>query len=137
LILINPSEETKHNDLITDYHQPFFINFTKKYTKGTNLQNEHEIFAPNEFYYNENTTSLDEFRYIYCLNEINKILNRHLLLSHDFVIISLNNYVPSADEIKSNLKKNDSYFDSEKKYVILKWEKLRGNIVSDVISEIL
>jgi hypothetical protein len=137
LVLVNPLEETKQNELITDYHQPFFINFTKKYIKRTNLQNEYEIFAPNEVYYDENTTPIDKFRYIYCLNEIKKVLNRHLLLSHDFVIISLDNYVPSSEEIKINLKKNDSYFDFEKKYAIIKWEEMRNSIISDLISDIL
>jgi hypothetical protein len=137
LVLINPSEETKHNDLITGYHQQFYINFTKEYIKRTNLQNEYDIFHPNEIYYHADTISLDKFKYIYCLNEINKVLNRHLLLSHDFVVISLNNYVPSTDEIKNNLKKNDSYYDSEKKYVIIKWEVMRNSIISDLISDIL
>ena len=137
LVLVNPSEETKHNELISDYHQPFFINFTEEYIKRTILQNEYDIFAPNETYYQEDTISLDKFRYIYCLNEINKVLNRHLLLSHDFVIISLNNYIPSSEEIKMNLKKNDSYYDSEKKYVIIKWEVMRNSIISDLISDIL
>jgi beta-1,4-mannosyl-glycoprotein beta-1,4-N-acetylglucosaminyltransferase len=137
LVLINPSEEAKHKGLISDYHQPFFINFTEEYIKRTTLQNEYDIFAPNETYYQEDTISLDKFRYIYCLNEINKVLNRNLLLSHDFVIISLNNYVPSTDEIKINLKKNDSYYDSEKKYVIIKWEVMRNSIISDLISDIL
>lgn len=137
LVLINPSEDAKHNGLINDYHQPFFINFTEEYIKRTILQNEYDIFAPNETYYQEDTISLNKFRYIYCLNEINKVLNRNLLLSHDFVVISLNNYVPSTDEIKINLKKNDSYFDSEKKYVIIKWEVMRNSIISDLISDIL
>jgi hypothetical protein len=137
LVLINPSEETKHNELINDYHQPFFLNFVEEYIKKTNLPNEYDIFAPNETYYQEDTISLDEFRYIYCLNEINKVLSRNLLLSHDFVIISLNNYVPSTDEIKINLKKNDSYYDFEKKYVIIKWEVMRNSIISDLISDIL
>jgi beta-1,4-mannosyl-glycoprotein beta-1,4-N-acetylglucosaminyltransferase len=137
LVLVNPSEETKHNELISDYHQPFFINFTEEYIKRTTLQNEYDIFAPGETYYQEDTISLDKFRYVYCLNEINKVLNRHLLLSHDFVIISLNNYVPSSEEIKMNLKKNDSYYDSEKKYVIIKWEVMRNSIISDLISDIL
>jgi beta-1,4-mannosyl-glycoprotein beta-1,4-N-acetylglucosaminyltransferase len=137
LVLINPSEETKQNELITDYHQPFFINFTKEYIKRENLQNEYDIFSPNQVYYHQDNASLDKFRYIYCLNEINKVIGRHLLLSHDFVIISLENYIPSSEEIKNNLKKNISYFDYEKKYVILKWEILRDSIISDVISEIL
>ncbi len=137
LVLINPSEETKHNELINDYHQPFFLNFVEEYIKKTNLPNEYDIFAPNETYYQEDTISLDEFRYIYCLNEINKVLSRNLLLSHDFVIISLNNYVPSTDEIKINLKKNDSYYDFEKKYVIIKWDVMRNSIISDLISDIL
>ena len=71
------------------------------------------------------------------VNEINKVIGRHLLLSHDFVILSLENYVPSSDEIKNNLKKNVSYFDKEKKYAILKWGILKNNIISDIISEIL
>jgi len=137
LVLINPSEETKQNELITDYHQPFFINFTKEYIKKENQQNEYDIFAPNEIYYHQDNVSLDKFRYIYCLNEINKVVGRHLLLSHDFVVVSLENYVPSSNEIKNNLKKNVSYFDHEKKYAILKWEILRDSIISDVISEIL
>jgi hypothetical protein len=137
LVLVNPSEETKQNELITDYHQPFFINFTKEYTKKINSQNTYDIFAPNEIFYHQDNISLDKFRYIYCLNEINKVISRHLLLSHDFVIISLENYVPSSEEIKNNLKKSASYFDHEKKYAILKWEILRGGIISDVISEIL
>ena len=137
LVIVNPSEETKLNKFVTDYHQPFFINFTKEYIKKQNLQNEYDIFAPNEFYYHQDNVSLDKFRYIYCLNEINKVISRHLLLSHDFVIISLENYVPSSDEIKNNLKKNVSYFDHVKKYAILKWEILRDSIISDVISEIL
>jgi hypothetical protein len=137
LLLINPSDETKHNESIVDYHQPFFINFTKEYTKRTKIQNEYDIFSPNEIYYDKDAGLLDEFRYIYCLNEINKVLSRHLLLSHDFVVISLNNYVPSTDEIKINLKKNDSYYDSEKKYAIIKWEVMRNNIISNLISDIL
>ena len=137
LVLINPSEETKQNELITDYHQPFFINFIKEYIKKENQQNEYDIFAPNEVYYHQDNVSLDKFRYIYCLNEINKVVGRHLLLSHDFVVVSLENYVPSSNEIKNNLKKNVSYFDHEKKYAILKWEILRDSIISDVISEIL
>jgi hypothetical protein len=137
LVLINPSEETKQNELINDYHQPFFINFTKEYIKRSNLQNEYDLFAPNKIYYNPDNTSLDKFKYIYCLNEINKVLNRHLLLSHDFVIISLNNYVPSSDEIKMNLKKNDSYYDSEKKYVVMRWETMRNSIISDLVPDIL
>jgi len=137
LVLINPSEEIKQNELIADYHQPFFINFGKEYTKKKNLQNEYNIFEPNEVYYHQDDVSLDKFRYIYCLNEINKVMGRHLLLSHDFVIISLQNYVPSSEEIKNNLKKNVSYFDHKKKYAILKWEILRDRIISDVISEIL
>ena len=138
LVLINPSEETKQNELITNYHQPFFINFTKEYIKKENPQNEYDIFAPNEIYYSyQDDITVDKFRYIYCLNEINKVISRHLLLSHDFVIISLENYVPSSDEIKNNLKKNVSYFDHVKKYAILKWEILRDSIISDVISEIL
>jgi hypothetical protein len=137
LVLVNPSEETKHMQLISDYHQPFFINFTKEYIKRTKLKNEYDISAPNEIYYHEDKISIDKFRYIYCLNEINKVINRHLLLSHDFVIISLDNYVPSSDEIKINLKKNDSYYDSEKKYVIIKWELMRDSIISDLISDIL
>lgn len=137
LVLINPTEESKHKVSITHYHQPFFINFTKEYNKRTILRNEYDIFAPNETYYQEDTMSLDKFRYIYCLNEINKVLSRNLLLSHDFVVISLNNYVPSTDEIKINLKKNDSYYDSEKKYVIIKWEVMRNSIISDLISNIL
>jgi hypothetical protein len=64
LVLVNPLEETKQNESITDYHQPFFINFTKEYIKRTNLQNEYDLFAPNEIYYDENITSLDKFRYI-------------------------------------------------------------------------
>jgi hypothetical protein len=58
-------------------------------------------------------------------------------LSHDFVVISLDNYVPSSEEIKINLKKNDSYFDFEKKYAIIKWEEMRNSIISDLISDIL
>jgi beta-1,4-mannosyl-glycoprotein beta-1,4-N-acetylglucosaminyltransferase len=138
LVLVNPSEEIKQNELILDYHQPFFINFTKEYIKRENFQNEYDIFPPSEIYYlYQDDVTLDKFRYIYCLNEINKVISRHLLLSHDFVIISLENYVPSSEEIKNNLKKSASYFDHEKKYAILKWEILRGGIISDVISEIL
>jgi hypothetical protein len=122
---------------VSDYQQTFFINFTKEYTKSENSQNDYNIFAPNEIYYHKDNTSLDKFRYIYCLNEINKVVSRHLLLSHDFVVISLENYVPSSDEIKNNLKKNASYLDHEKKYTILKWEILRDTIISDVISDIL
>lgn len=138
LVLINPSEETKRNELISDYHQSFFINFTKEYIERIKLQNEYDIFAPNEIYYlYEDKTFLEKYRYIYCLNEINKIIGRHLLLSHDFVIISLENYVPSPDEIKNNLNKNTFYLDHEKKYAIIKWGILRDNIISDIISEIL
>ena len=137
LVLINPSEKTKQNKFVSDYQQTFFINFTKEYTKSENSQNDYNIFAPNEIYYHKDNTSLDKFRYIYCLNEINKVVSRHLLLSHDFVVISLENYVPSSDEIKNNLKKNASYLDHEKKYTILKWEILRDTIISDVISDIL
>jgi hypothetical protein len=137
-VIVNPSEETKLNKFVTDYHQPFFINFNKEYIKKQNLQNEYDIFVPNEIYYSyQDDITVDKFRYIYCLNEINKVINRHLLLSNDFVIISLENYVPSSDEIKNNLKKNVSYFDHGKKYAILKWEILRDSIISDVISEIL
>jgi hypothetical protein len=138
LVLVNPSEETKLNKFVADYHQPFFINFTKEYIKRENLQNEYDIFSPSEIYYlYQDHTTLDKFKYIYCLNEINKVIGRHLLLSHDFIIVSLENYVPSSEEIKNNLKKSESYFDHEKKYAILKWEILRDNIISDVISEIL
>ena len=137
LVLVNPSEETRQSELVSNYHQPFFINFTKEYLKKTKHQNEYDIFAPNEVYYNQDNLSLDNFRFNYCLNEINKVIIRHLLLSHDFVIISLENYIPSQEEIKNNLKKNVSYFDHEKKYAILKWEILRNSIISDVISEIL
>lgn len=137
LVLINPSEETKQKELINHFHQPFFINFTDDYVKKTNPQNEYDIFAPNEIFYQQNDISLDKFKYIYRLNEINKVIGRHLLLSNDFVIISLENYVPSSDEIKNNLKKNVSYFDKEKKYAILKWEMLRDNIISDILIEIL
>lgn len=138
LVLVNPSEETKLNKFVTDYHQPFFINFTKEYIKRENLQNEYDIFSPSEIYYlYKDHTTLDKFKYIYCLNEINKVIGRHLLLSHDFIIVSLENYVPSSEEIKNNLKKSESYFDHEKKYAILKWEILRDSIISDIISEIL
>lgn len=138
LILVNPSEETKENNSIKDYQQHFLVNFTSEYIKRTKSENEYDIFPPSEIYYlYDDETFLEKYKYLYCLNEINKIIARHLLLSHDFVIISLENYIPSSDEIKNNLKKNLSYFDHEKKYAILKWEILRDNIISDVISEIL
>lgn len=138
LVLINATEETKQNELISDYHQSFFINFTVDYTERKKFKNEYDIFAPNEIYYsNEDETFIDRYRYVYCLNEINKVISRHLLLSHDFVIISLQNYVPSSEEIKDNLKRNTSYFDKEKKYAVLKWEILKDNIISDIITEIL
>ncbi len=137
LVLINPSKQIKNDEFITDYHQPFFINFTQEYVKRTNLKNEYDLFAPNKILYQNETISLDKFRYIYCLNEINKVLSRHLLLSQDFVVLSLNNYIPSTEEIKSNLKKDSFYCDSEKKYVIVKWEIMRDSIISDLISDIL
>jgi hypothetical protein len=71
------------------------------------------------------------------LNEINKILNKHLLIGHDFVILSLNNYIPTNDEILNNLKKSKVYFDAEKKYVVVSWNILRDKIISDFIAEIL
>lgn len=138
LVLVNPTEKTKQNEFVSDYHKSFFINFTKEYTERPKLQNDYDIFAPNEIYYlYENNTFLEKYRYIYCLNEINKVIGRHLLLSHDYVVISLENYIPSADEVKNNLKKNVSYFDHEKKYAIINWGMLRDNIISDIISDIL
>jgi hypothetical protein len=135
LVLINPSDDSKIDPAINDYHQHFFINFTDEYVKITRNDNEFDIFHPNEVLYHE--FPLERFRYSYCLNEINKILNKHLLIGHDFVILSLNNYIPSNDEITNNLKKSKVYFDAEKKYVVVSWNILRDKIISDFIAEIL
>lgn len=135
LVLINPSDEVKKSNTINDYHKNFLVNFTEDYTKKTT--EEFGIFIPKQAYYSRENYSLDKFKYTYGINEINKLISRHLLLSHDFVIISLDNYVPSIDEIKTNLNKKNSYFDTKKKYAILKWDFMRNNILSDIISEIL
>ena len=135
LVLVNPSEESKNNPIVKDYHQNFFINFIDDYVKIPRNDNEFDIFYPNEILYNE--FSLDKFRYSYCLNEINKIINKHLLIGHDFIILSLNNYIPTIEEIGNNLNKSKVYFDVEKKYVVVCWSILRDKIISDFITELL